>query len=339
MKLKKSLQLRSWFNTIENFIFAITGGIKMLEEFLQNADSTIYTVWNNIMDGVKVCSFKLNKPKDSAPIILNPQIRQFHFEAFLCFKGSLILGRKGCIPLFAGRQDVLLFSNDNSIQSAHIASSLEGILVAVDGKNAYKTLDRLCHFLGDINLYMENVRKIMDEHSGCLVIKTNPWSRTLFTALEDMKNDERERYVVLKTVEILYLLTLKSSLLKDNAENSYTDNYLNRTITEMHNYMLNHLDEKLTIQKMSRLFNISPTAFKSSFKRMYGQPVHSWLQTERMKKATELLYSSPMTVLSIAQAIGYEGVSQFNLAFKQQFGVTPGQYRKMSNSVKIKPIP
>ena len=99
--------------------------------------------------------------------------------------------------------------------------------------------------------------------------------------------------------------------------------------------MEQHLDEKLTIDYLSRRFHISPTTLKSYFRSIYGQPIHRWLQIQRMKKAANLLYTSAMSILQVAQSVGYEGVSQFNVVFKRYYGVTPGEYRKMSNSIKI----
>ena len=50
-----------------------------------------------------------------------------------------------------------------------------------------------------------------------------------------------------------------------------------------------------------------------------------------MEKAAELLSFSRLTVFQIAGAVGDEGVSQFKPAFKKQYGVTPGEFRKMSS--------
>jgi len=45
-----------------------------------------------------------------------------------------------------------------------------------------------------------------------------------------------------------------------------------------------------------------------------------------------------MPIQQIAQAVGYEGMSQFNAAFKREYGMTPGQYRKMSETATPRPF-
>ena len=117
------------------------------------------------------------------------------------------------------------------------------------------------------------------------------------------------------------------------------DYYLADTLREVRDYMQNHLEEKLTISTLSNLFHISPTTLKSKFRLFYGMPIHRWLQAERMKRAEFLLQTSSSTVLEIAEAVGFSGVSQFNALFKQQFGVSPRQYRKNLLSEKDSLIP
>lgn len=94
-----------------------------------------------------------------------------------------------------------------------------------------------------------------------------------------------------------------------------------------------NLDEKITIDYLCHKFYISPTTFKKYFRSIRGQPVYTWLSHKRMEKAAELLRCSSMTVLDVAQAIGYASLSQFNVAFKRHFNCTPRQYRNRSDSI------
>ncbi|MCG8399471.1 helix-turn-helix transcriptional regulator, partial [Bacillus atrophaeus] len=59
-------------------------------------------------------------------------------------------------------------------------------------------------------------------------------------------------------------------------------------------------------------------------------PVHTWLQQRRMERAAELLRDSSLSVLGVAQSVGYSSASQFSAAFRRQYGMSPTMYRKMS---------
>ena len=98
---------------------------------------------------------------------------------------------------------------------------------------------------------------------------------------------------------------------------------------EVASYMRCHLDERLTIDGLSTRFGVSPTALKKEFRRLYDQPLHAWLQEQRLTQAARLLRESTMTVLEVAQEVGYSSTSQFSAAFVRRFGHTPGQYRRI----------
>ena len=54
-----------------------------------------------------------------------------------------------------------------------------------------------------------------------------------------------------------------------------------------------------------------------------------------MQQAAELLLSTSLPILQIAALIGYESVSQFGVAFKQQYGMPPSQYQKIMVKKKV----
>ena len=303
----------------------------MLSEFLNNAGISAQTEWQTVMNGVSVCRFSLKQPEGGFPVTLPVEQLPMHYEALFCCTGSMLLGRKHGKPIAVGRQDVLLLSNVSSLHSARITAPLEGILLSVDAVHAGESLGALSSMMGGLKIYTTQLKQMMDEQEGCTLVPVSAWSRSVFATLEGLPPVEQGRYCALKTTELLYLLCTRSSQLEIDTDAQCSNSYLARTVSDMQAYKQRHLGEKLTIEAMSHRLHISPTAFKSCFRRLYGQPVHSWLLEQRMKRAAEFLHSSPMTILQISQAVGYEGVSQFNVAFKHRYGVTPRQYRKMSD--------
>jgi len=78
-----------------------------------------------------------------------------------------------------------------------------------------------------------------------------------------------------------------------------------------------------TINEFSRLVSMSTTKLKKSFKSMYGDSIYAYYQKQRLKKANELLLSGKYNVKQAAGAVGYNNVSNFNLAFKKQYKIVP----------------
>ena len=129
-----------------------------------------------------------------------------------------------------------------------------------------------------------------------------------------------------KSVELLYLLSTPGRAKTDTAPALEPE--VARALADTRRYMEEHLDEPMTIPSLSRRACLSATTFKAGFRRLYGLPVHAWLRQRRMERASELLRDSSLSVLGVAQSVGYSSASQFTAAFRREYGVTPAQYRK-----------
>ena len=311
----------------------------MLAEYLENAGTDTKILWHSVMNGVRVCSFEINKESGDLPFYLSSEINPKHFEILFCFRGTLIISRDHGIAVTASQNEIVLVSDSVNYTSAQIVNSLKGILISVDENTAREDYAKLCGIIHEINNYARQTKELADKQHGCVLIHSTPWTRMLFSATDSLPFNEKGRYCVLKAVELMYLLCMHSELTDNVTGTDFSDSYVIRTVTQMRKYIEKHIDEKITIEKICREYNISSTAFKKYFKYMYGLPVHKWVSEKRMLLAADYLHSTPMSIIQIAQMVGYDGVSQFNVVFKRKYGITPGQYRKISNTVDFKPIP
>ncbi|MBQ8876148.1 MAG: helix-turn-helix transcriptional regulator [Clostridia bacterium] len=69
------------------------------------------------------------------------------------------------------------------------------------------------------------------------------------------------------------------------------------------------------------------------FKQHLGKKPHEYLTDYKLRYAKSLLKNTDMKILDVAMASGYSTLSQFQLNFKRNFGVTPGAYRKQSKQL------
>lgn len=100
-------------------------------------------------------------------------------------------------------------------------------------------------------------------------------------------------------------------------------------IHEVHDYLLEHMDEKITIDALSRQFHMNATTLKNVFKSVYGDSLASHIKEHRMERAAELLTDTGLSISEIAGRVGYDSQSKFTAAFKSHYGVLPTQYRKV----------
>ena len=291
----------------------------MLAEFLADQGD-----WTSVMPGARACLFSLDERPGPLPL----QLEHLHFETLFCLRGSVTLTRQDGSFLKAGAQQVLLLTDLAGFTGANVDAPLEGVLVAVDARGARESLKSICNLLGGLTLDTGRVRRWMASQGGCAVVGPTHWSRAAFADLDSLPQSERTRWCVWKSVELLYLLSTQDEQETYTIPGSMPNRNIVRSLAETRRYMEAHLDESLTIPALSRRACLSATTFKEAFRRLYSLPVHTWLRQRRMERAAELLNTSGLNLEGVAKAVGYSSVSQFAAAFRQQYGVTPGQYRK-----------
>ena len=291
----------------------------MLAEFLTDRGE-----WTQVMPGARACVFSLREGSFSLPLRLEP----LRFEALFCLAGAVTLIRQDGSALTASARQVLLLTDLSNLAGASVDAPMEGVLVAVDARGARESLQTICGLLGNLSLDTGQVRRWMAGRGGCAVEGPTDWSRAAFADLDRLPQGERARWCVWKSVELLYLLSAPERRTAEPAPASALGQEAIRRLAETRRYMEEHLDESLTIPVLSRRACLSATAFKAGFRRLYGLPVHTWLRQRRMERAAELLHLPGLSLEGIAQAVGYSSVSQFAAAFRRQYALTPGQYRK-----------
>ena len=293
----------------------------MLAEFLADRGN-----WVQVMPGARACLFSLEE--SPFPLHLPLHLDHLHFETLFCQSGTMALTRRDGSALRLGARQVLLLTDLSGLAGARVDTPLAGILVAVDARGARGSLDTICDLLGGLNLDTGQARRWMAGRDGCAVEGPTHWSRSAFADLDRLPRSEQARWCVWKSVELLYLLSAQEEEAPDAPPPPALDRKTAWVLEETRRYMEKHLDERLTIPTLSRRALLSATTFKEGFRQLYGLPVHTWLRQRRMERAAELLHTPELSLEGVAKAVGYSSVSQFIAAFRQQYGLIPGQYRK-----------
>lgn len=88
-----------------------------------------------------------------------------------------------------------------------------------------------------------------------------------------------------------------------------------------------HPDAGLTLGRLARQADLSPFHFLRTFERLTGVTPHQYVLRARLREAAVRLAAEPAKVLDIALDCGFGDVSNFNRAFRAEFGVSPRAYR------------
>lgn len=106
-------------------------------------------------------------------------------------------------------------------------------------------------------------------------------------------------------------------------------------ITKALNYIKSSAGEAdISIEDVAKNAGFSTDYFNRIFFAHTGFNVMEYIRFRRLKKAARLLRISDDDILSIALDCGYEAHESFSRAFKNQYGVSPSEYRKSYEKVE-----
>ncbi len=94
-------------------------------------------------------------------------------------------------------------------------------------------------------------------------------------------------------------------------------------------YIREHYQEGITQEEVSRKLEITPEYLSTLFSREMGINFSLFLKRFRMSHAKRLLKGTDKRIYEIARMVGYSDVKYFARVFKEEQGVTPGEYRRM----------
>ena len=95
-------------------------------------------------------------------------------------------------------------------------------------------------------------------------------------------------------------------------------------------YISNNYSEKITTKDLANYCFISEEHLCRFFKKTVGKTVSEYINQYRVEKAAVLLSNTDDTVGSVGASVGYEDINYFSRVFKRIKGVTPKEYRKIS---------
>jgi AraC family transcriptional regulator len=89
--------------------------------------------------------------------------------------------------------------------------------------------------------------------------------------------------------------------------------------------------DSLTIASLAREAGLSPFHFLRTFEKLTGVTPHQYLRRARLRTAAALLMDGSAKILDVALDAGFGDVSNFNHAFRAEFGVSPRVYRRRAD--------
>lgn len=210
--------------------------------------------------------------------------------------------------------------------------------VDVDGPGAPALL--IC---GAYQLARSRPHPLLGDLPDVLVLPTAETPRPGLPALVEQLCAELEQArpgrdgIVPALVDAMLLLILRAWMddcaARDSAPAGWagalTDPAVANALTELHAEPA----RPWTVAALGSRAGLSRSAFAQRFTALVGQPPLTYLAWWRMTIAGRLLRESNQPLSAIAQKVGYSSEFAFAKAFKREYGLAPGRYRRGASAL------
>lgn len=94
-------------------------------------------------------------------------------------------------------------------------------------------------------------------------------------------------------------------------------------------YIREHIGEPLDREKLAEVAGFSVPHFHRIFTARVGESAASYVRRLRLERAGYKLRMGAVNITEVALAAGYDTHAAFGKAFKQQFGLSPREFRRL----------
>lgn len=244
-------------------------------------------------------------------------------QLFYCRNGRVGWNMQGNTAVYLGAGDMTVHS---SVCCAHSAMMFplgyaQGISLSVD-------LDIMAVHCPDIlhqaDLDFQQIKAHFCGEKPAAIPSSEELSE-IFAPLCRIDPTRRLPYLQLKVQELLLYLSHFS-----RSKRELTQYFSQQTelIKEIHTLLTEHLEQRFTIEELSKRYAINTSTLKAVFKTVYGLPIASYMKEYRIRQAMRLLRETNDSIAQIAAQVGYESQGKFANAFKEIVQQLPTEYRK-----------
>lgn len=194
--------------------------------------------------------------------------------------------------------------------------------------------EKLKKAAGDFQRYMEEGPFEAEDIRGAFV-------KSYYLISDTLQDIDRGLYGHLKSTNLLR--NMETAVTWNELKQAYGDvvqvvagtktkreDISNFVIKRAINYIREHYQEGITQEEVSRELEITPEYLSTLFNREMGINFSTFLKQFRMSHAKRLLKGTDMKIYEIAKATGYSDPKYFQRVFKEEIGVSPGDYRQMN---------
>lgn len=192
-----------------------------------------------------------------------------------------------------------------------------------------KMKEKCIHMLQSLDLNLRYLNQRVNRNTVWFVDRAEGKLKNTFQELFFSVDEEKEDYLWLKILEILYFL--KDIVYENKKEFAYFSDNVTYRIKEAVRQALSKDSCSVNLKELIQKTEMNPAYFYRLFKQTYGASPAKYFREYRLSLAASQLVNTKKLIQQIAMEAGYDNSSKFAEAFSRIYGCSPRMYRKNIN--------
>lgn len=185
-------------------------------------------------------------------------------------------------------------------------------------------------FIEKLSSSTTNLSDCFHDANGPFFSLSSKQGEAFYNAVKNMihlKERKEYGYDIMVQAELMKILVSVNSLCKSSIGNKFQEQYSKR-ICDIIYYIEEHLNENLSLDRISKAFSIDKYHLCHTFKEETATTVYHFIQLKRITLAKHMLLEGN-TLMEACYGSGFNNYSHFITTYKKISGMTPKQYLKL----------
>jgi len=192
-------------------------------------------------------------------------------------------------------------------------------------------------FLKD-NAQFQKIEQLLAQDANIITCRLGRRQMSLFTAALGLLQDPAENLLgiqnnLLSLLEY-FLCNRHRSVLGVNPVSDIDNEDDLSLIREVESYISEfYCSDTFTVDSILKKTYTSYHRLNFLFKSIHGMTISEYIRNKRIEKSKEMIADNAKSISQIAYEIGYSSISNYILAFKKVYQITPGKYKKQIDNM------
>lgn len=182
-----------------------------------------------------------------------------------------------------------------------------------------------CQDAGDMLLFLLN-QQVFEKKDSAGYIVLHACAGQFESVLKEMYEEftnkrELGRFIIKNLLSVVLGRIYRMTVKEGEAD-------LGDSLASVRGYLDQNYTGQIKLKELAKIALLSPAYLSARFKIRYGQSISDYVNSKRIERACFLIRTTDLPVSEIMKSSGFNDGKFFYKSFKNNTGMTPGEYRK-----------